>query len=135
MKVLKSVIFSLLLTALFFVFTGASFYQDKVEGSWVALIRDGKVSFKFTVFSDDDFSFGDWTFSVGFEKDEIPGFEGETEHDFEIKRDAGKVVFHGKFTRRRGYGDFEFYPDRKFRDYLEKEYFGEVTDKKMLILC
>ena len=106
---------------------------DDVEGSWVAKIRDSKVRLKLTIFEDDE-SWGEWSSSGSFERKDFQGLELNRESNFKLVREAGTISFSGIFKDSRGYGDFSFSPDNRFRSFLKEKGFDEVTDKKMLML-
>ncbi len=128
MKTLK-IIFILL-----FVFSISNIIQaEELEGNWVAKVKENSIRLKLTIFTDED-SWGEWNSSGTFEKKDFSNLTFTKESKFELKREAGTIVFSGQFKGDKGYGDFTFNPDKSFKNFLEIKGFAKVSDRKMLSL-
>ena len=110
--------------------------QDRIQGSWAALVKEEVLHFKMTIFMDEDGDLGEWDTSVALRQADLKGLQlADKEHEFQLERDAGKILFQGRFSGKRGQGDFEFVPAPDFASFLGREGFDEITDRKLLSLC
>jgi len=110
--------------------------QDRIQGSWAALVKEETIHFKMTIFMDEDGDLGEWNTSVALRQTDLKGLQlVDKEHEFQLQRDAGKILFQGLFSGKGGHGDFEFIPAPDFASFLGREGFDEITDRKLLSLC
>jgi hypothetical protein len=136
MKIHKATLRNLGLWAFILAAVGLLFSQDKIQGTWAALAREDNIHIKLTVFSEEAYSFGDWSVSTTLKKGDLAGLQmNDQEHSFTLTREAGTIVFHGRFSGKRGVGDFDFTPDSGFLGFLSKEGSDGVTGQKALTLC
>lgn len=101
---------------------GQSFHQnwgatDMREGTWFATIKGEKVRMEFRNDDDDH----NWSNSDSFLLSEFSSLPKDTKGDFTLKRDAGTVLFNGKFEGNDGFGHYKFTADKGFTDYLKGE--------------
>ena len=97
---------------------------DRTEGVWFATIKTDKVHIEFK--SDDDDH--NWSSSSSFLLNEFPSLPKDQKGDFTLKREAGSVLFNGKFEGNEGYGHYKFTADKSFNDYLSSQGITEVED-------
>lgn len=104
------------------------FNRDRSEGSWFATIKNDKVHIEFKNDDDDH----NWTSSTSFLLSELSsplpkGQKGE----FSIKREAGTILFSGKFEDELGYGHYKFTPDKAYNDYIHQEGIDGVKEEDL----
>ncbi|SHN13935.1 M56 family metallopeptidase [Mucilaginibacter sp. OK098] len=97
---------------------------DRSVGVWFATIKNDKVHIEFK--SDDDDH--NWSNSSSFLLSEFPSLPKDQKGDFTLKREAGSVLFNGKFEGNEGYGHYKFTADKSFNDYLSSQGITEVED-------
>lgn len=88
--------------------------KDMSQGSWFATIKGEKVRIEFRNDEDDH----NWSNSDSFLLSEFSALPKDTKGDFTLKRDAGTVLFTGKFDGDEGYGHYKFTANKAFDDYL-----------------
>ncbi|MFB9844713.1 M56 family metallopeptidase [Mucilaginibacter ginsenosidivorans] len=91
--------------------------RDMSQGTWFATIKGEKVRIEFRNDDDDH----NWSNSDSFLLSEFSSLPKDTKGDFTLKRDAGTVLFNGKFDGNDGYGHYKFTADKGFTDYLKSE--------------
>lgn len=87
------------------------------EGSWFATIKKDKIRFEFR--SDDDEH--NWSNSTDFMLNEFPSLPKTQKGDFTLTREAGSILFNGKFDDDQGYGHYKFTGNKDFADFLSKQ--------------
>lgn len=97
---------------------------DRTEGVWFATIKNDKVHIEFK--SDDDDH--NWSNSSSFLLNEFPALPKDQKGDFTLKREAGSILFNGKFEGNEGYGHYKFTADKSFTDYLNTQGIAEIED-------
>jgi len=100
------------------------FSNDQTEGAWFATIKGEKIKIEFK--SDDDDH--NWSSSSTFMMSEFPSLPRDKKGDFTLKREAGSILFNGKFEGNEGYGHYKFTPDKSFNDYLAQHGISEIED-------
>lgn len=98
--------------------------EDRSEGAWFATIKGDKVRIEFK--SDDDDH--NWSNSSTFRLDEFPNLPKEQKGEFSLKREAGSILFNGRFEGNEGYGHYKFTADKGFNDYLTQQGITEVEE-------
>jgi len=94
------------------------------EGTWFATIKGEKVRMEFR--SDDDDH--NWSNNDSFLLTEFSSIPKDTKAEFTVKRDAGTVLFNGKFDGDQGYGHYKFTADKSFVEYLKNEGIRDMDD-------
>lgn len=92
------------------------FQRVEIEGKWFATIKNDKISIRFE--KDED---GKGSNSDTFLLSEFKNLPRESEGQFTLSREAGTMVFNGKFNGNMGMGTYKFNADKSFTDYLQKE--------------
>jgi BlaR1 peptidase M56 len=98
--------------------------HDHTEGAWFATIKGDKVHIKFK--SDDENR--DWSSSSTFPINEFSAFPKDQKGEFTLKREAGTVIFTGKFEGDEGYGHYKFTADKGFNSFLSSQGITEIKD-------
>jgi hypothetical protein len=91
------------------------FTNDQTEGAWFATIKAENVRMEFK--SDDDEH--NWSSSSDFKLSEFSALPRDTKADFTLKREAGTILFSGKFEGNDGYGHYKFTADNDFTTFLK----------------
>lgn len=94
------------------------------EGTWFATIKGEKVRMEFRSDEDDH----NWSNNDNFLVNEFSSLPKDTKADFTVKRDAGTVLFNGKFDGDQGYGHYKFTADKSFDEYLRNEGIGDMNN-------
>jgi hypothetical protein len=94
------------------------------EGTWFAIIKGEKVRMEFRSDEDDH----NWSNNDNFLVSEFSSLPKDTKADFTVKRDAGTVLFNGKFDGDQGYGHYKFTADKSFDEYLRNEGIGDMNN-------
>lgn len=89
--------------------------EDRTQGSWFATIKGEKVRMEFRNEGDEH----NWSNSDDFKVSDFSAFPKDTKGDFTLKRDAGTILFNGKFDGDEGYGHYKFSADESFTEYLK----------------
>jgi hypothetical protein len=92
-------------------------YGDQYEGSWFATIEKDKLKIEFRGDDKDN----NWSSSSDFNLSDFPSLPKGQKGDFSLKREAGTVLFTGKFDGDQGYGHYKFTPDLAFNKFLKNE--------------
>lgn len=90
-------------------------WGDRTEGSWFAEIKGDKIRMEFR--SDDDEN--NWSSSSDFMLSDFPNLPRGQKGEFSLKREAGTMVFNGKFDENMGYGHYKFTADKAFNDFVK----------------
>lgn len=93
------------------------------EGYWFAVIKDDKVSFRFSdkKMDDDDFESNHSYNGSTFKLSEIGTLPKGTSGTVTISREAGKMKMTGKFEGNTGMGTYKFVADKAYVDFMNKE--------------
>ncbi|BAU55328.1 M56 family metallopeptidase [Mucilaginibacter gotjawali] len=91
-----------------------NFKDDQTEGSWFANIKNDKVRMEFKSEDDDH----NWSSNSDFKLSEFSAIPRDKKADFTIKREAGTILFNGKFDGNDGYGHYKFTADHQFNAFL-----------------
>ncbi|MGZ3926175.1 MAG: M56 family metallopeptidase [Mucilaginibacter sp.] len=97
---------------------------DRNEGSWFATIKGEKVRMEFR--SDDDDR--NWSSNDDYLLNEFSALPKDKKGEFTLKREAGTMLFNGKFDGDKGYGHYKFTANKEFSDYLNKEGITGIED-------
>ncbi|MES2417567.1 MAG: M56 family metallopeptidase [Bacteroidota bacterium] len=98
------------------------------EGTWFATIKNEKVTFRFE--SDED---GKSNSSNTFSLTELKNLPLGKTGEFSLTRDAGTILFTGKFEGNTGMGTYKFNADNSFIDFLKKEGITGVASKDAMV--
>lgn len=86
------------------------------EGIWFATIKNDKVHIRFEKGQN-----GEDNNNTTFELKEFKNLPIDRDGTFELKREAGTILFNGNFKGNIGMGTFKFSPDKSFMAFLKKE--------------
>ncbi len=100
---------------------------DRSEGLWFATVKEDKVRIEFKS-NDDDHN---WSSNTDFLKSELSSLPIDQKADFTIRREAGTVLFNGKFDGDQGYGHYKFTPDKTYSDYIQSEHISHVEEQDL----
>jgi len=98
--------------------------NNETEGAWFATIKGEKVRIEFK--SDDDDH--NWSSSSTFALNEFSALPRDKKGEFTLKREAGSILFNGKFEGNEGYGHYKFTADKGFSDYLAQHGVTEIEE-------
>jgi phage regulator Rha-like protein len=101
-----------------------NFNNDETEGAWFATIKGEKIHIEFK--SDDDDH--NWSSSSTFKLSEFSALPKDQKADFTLKREAGTILFNGKFEGDEGYGHYKFTADKSFTAYLNQQGITDIED-------
>ena len=89
----KTKLYPFILFALFLVVSMGNtiIHSEEIEGSWTAKIVNDKVKMRLTIFENEE-SWGRWSSSGYFEKNEFTDLQLNTDHTFKLSREAGNIV-------------------------------------------
>ena len=93
----------------------------ETEGYWFAVIKDEKVSIRFSDEQIDDEKSGNSWNGTTFKLSELPTLPKGTPGTFNITREAGTMQMTGKFEGNTGMGKYKFVADKAYVDYMNKE--------------
>ena len=103
---------------------------DMNEGSWFATIKGDKIRIEFR--ADSDFEHN-WNSNTDFKLSDFPSLPKGQKGEFSLKREAGTIVFNGKFDDDMGYGTYKFTPDKAFVNYIKGTGVADVTDRSAFL--
>jgi hypothetical protein len=103
--------------------------DDMNEGSWFATIKGDRVRMEFRNDDEDHH----WSNSEDFLLSEFPKLPRDQKADFSIKREAGTVVFNGKFDGDQGYGHYKFTADKAFMDFIKESGVTDLRDRDAFV--
>ncbi len=98
--------------------------DDRTQGAWFATIKNDKVHIEFKS-NDDDHN---WSNSSTFNLSDFPALPKDQKGEFTLKREAGVIVFNGKFEGNEGYGHYKFTADKSFNAFLTSQGITEIED-------
>jgi len=102
--------------------------EDRNEGSWFATIKGEKIRIEFRNDDDDH----NWSNNDSFLISEFSALPKDQKGEFTLKREAGTMLFTGKFDGNQGYGHYKFTPDKAFTSYLTQAGVTEIEDNDQL---
>jgi len=88
--------------------------NTETEGSWFATIKNDRVRMEFRSDSDDH----NWSSNSDFKLNEFSSLPRDHKGDFTLTREAGTVLFNGKFDGDQGYGHYKFTANKDFKAFL-----------------
>ena len=100
------------------------FTNDQTEGAWFATIKGDKVRIEFK--SDDEDH--NWSSSSEFNLSDFSDLPKDKKGDFTLKREAGSILFTGRFEGNDGYGHYKFTADKDFTAYLKSQGIDDIED-------
>ncbi len=106
--------------------TRGNWLANKRSGIWRGWIEQDQVCINFDLSERSKRNI--WMQSECFKRSEFSKLPMGEEGSFELKRDAGRVDFTGKFEGDEGYGRFTFEPNAEFQAYLGQQGFQEVDE-------
>jgi len=98
-------------------------FNTGTEGSWFATIKGDKIKIEFRSDSDDHNSSSNSDFNVN----EFSSLPRNNKSDFTLTREAGSVLFNGKFDGNQGYGHYKFTASKNFKAFLSQH---NITDNE-----
>jgi len=98
------------------------FGNDETEGAWFATIKGDKVRIEFK--SDDEDH--NWSSSSEFNLSDFSDLPKDKKGDFSLKREAGSILFTGRFEGNDGYGHYKFTADKDFVSYLKSQGINDI---------
>jgi len=98
-------------------------FNTGAEGSWFATIKNDKVKIEFRSDSDDHNSSSNSDFNVT----EFSSLPRNQKSDFTLTREAGTILFNGKFDGNQGYGHYKFTASKNFKAFLSQH---NITDNE-----
>jgi len=100
-----------------------NFYNDstvltKLKGSWYASIKNNKIKIEFKIESEkENHTWSSNTFNLS----EFPILPRNSRSDFSLNREAGTLIFNGRFDGVQGYGNYQFIIDKNYLSFIEKQ--------------
>jgi len=91
---------------------------DFSHGTWFATINADKVYIQFQ--GDDNDEHHSWSSSHNFSLSDFPNMPKGDKADFTLTREAGTVVFNGKFDGDQGMGHYKFTANKDFITFMGK---------------
>ncbi len=101
---------------------------NQSKGLWFATIKDDKVNVEFK--SDDNDENHRWSSSANFNLKEFSTLPRNEKAEFTITREAGTVVFNGKFDEDQGYGRYKFTVNKEFKDFAAFKNIKDMEDEE-----
>ncbi len=99
---------------------GSKYYHwsqnTDTAGSWFATVKGDKVKIEFRSDSDDH----NWSSNSDFNISEFLSLPKNQKGDFTLTRDAGTILFNGKFDGDQGYGHYKYTANREFKAFLNQ---------------
>ncbi|HEY0244673.1 MAG TPA: M56 family metallopeptidase [Mucilaginibacter sp.] len=92
---------------------------DFSHGMWFATIKSDKINIEFKADENDEFH--NWTSSHTFKLSDFPSLPKGDKADFILTREAGTVVFNGKFDGEQGYGHYKFTANKDYVAFMSKQ--------------
>jgi len=100
------------------------------EGSWFATIKGEKMRIEFRNDGDDR----SWSSNNNYLVSEFSALPKDQKGEFTLKREAGTMLFTGKFEGNEGYGHFKFTADKEFNSYLSSNGIRNMDDDDQFAL-
>jgi beta-lactamase regulating signal transducer with metallopeptidase domain len=99
--------------------------SDRTSGSWFATIKNDKVRMEFKSNDDNE----NWNSNSDFLLSEFSGIPRDKAGEFTLTREAGTILFKGKFEGDKGFGDYKFTANADFMDNLKKEGITDIQEE------
>ncbi len=98
--------------------------NERAEGSWFATIKTDKVRIEFRSDSDDH----NWSSNSDFMVSEFSKLPRDKKEDFTLTREAGTILFNGKFDGNQGYGHYKYTASKEFKAFLNQHGITDMED-------
>ncbi len=98
------------------------------KGTWFATIKEQKIKIRFE--NEDD---KDSNSNTDFDLSSFKNLPRDGSGEFSLTRDAGTIVFNGRFEGNTGMGSYQFNPDNNFVKFLEKEGVKTNVEKDLMV--
>lgn len=92
-------------------------HNNRSEGYWFATIKNDKVHFEFRDEEEDHNRSSSTTLLLS----ELPALPRNGKGEFSLQREAGNMLFTGKFEGNQGYGQYKFTPDEAYKAHMTRE--------------
>jgi hypothetical protein len=99
-------------------------WGDPTEGSWSASVQNDKITIEYK--GDDEHN---WSGSINFLLSELSGLSKDQKGRFTLKREAGSILFTGKFDGDQGSGHYRFTADKGYTDYMNAKGIGNMQNR------
>jgi hypothetical protein len=99
---------------------------DFSHGTWFATIKGEKVYIQFQADENDDNH--NWTSSRYFNLSDFPTLPKTEKADFTLTREAGTIVFNGKFDADQGIGHYKFTPNKDYVAFMSNQKIEDMDD-------
>lgn len=99
-------------------------FNTATEGSWFADIKGDKVKIEFRNDGDEH----NWSSNSDFELSEFSAIPRNKKGDFTLTREAGSILFNGKFDGNQGYGHYKYTANKEFKDFLSQHGISDIED-------
>ncbi|KQB99999.1 M56 family metallopeptidase [Pedobacter sp. Hv1] len=101
---------------------------NQSKGLWFATIKNDKINVEFK--SDDSDENHRWSNSATFNMSEFSALPRNEKADFTITREAGTIVFNGKFDEDQGYGRYKFTVNKDFKEFAAFKNIKDMEDEE-----
>lgn len=102
--------------------------MNQSKGLWFATIKDDKINIEFK--SDDNDENRRWSSSATFNQSEFSSLPTKEKAEFTITREAGTIVFNGKFDEDQGYGRYKFTANKEFKQFAAFKNIKNMEDEE-----
>ncbi len=99
---------------------------DRSSGSWFATIKNDKIRIQFK--SDEDEN--DWGSNSDFMLSEFSALPKDKAGEFTLAREAGTIVFRGKFEGNKGLGDYKFTENKEYLNSMSANGISGITEEE-----
>lgn len=99
---------------------------DRSSGSWFATIKNDKIRIQFK--SDEDEN--DWGSNSDFMLSEFSDLPKDKAGEFTLTREAGTIVFKGKFEGNKGLGDYKFTVNKDYLNNMSANGISGITEEE-----
>jgi len=98
--------------------------NEGTEGTWFATIKGEKIRIEFRSDSDDH----NWSSNTDFMVSEFSTLPRDKKEDFSLTREAGTILFNGKFDGNQGYGHYKYTASKEFKAFLTQHGITDIED-------
>ncbi|MCB0854319.1 MAG: hypothetical protein KDD63_18985, partial [Bacteroidetes bacterium] len=106
--------------------------EGEIDGTWEAILKDGELCLRIIrSLSEDKWN---WINHHCHDLSEFTPSDVTRSNTFRMTRDAGTLIFKGKFNGNKGEGDFEFVEDASFNRKLANRGVKEISPELMFRL-
>jgi BlaR1 peptidase M56 len=99
---------------------------DRSSGSWFATIKNDKIRIQFK--SDEDEN--DWGSNSDFMLSEFSDLPKDKTGEFTLTREAGTIIFKGKFEDNKGLGDYKFTANKEYLNNMSANGISGITEEE-----